>query len=275
MRPAGAVRLELVPIVLVAAGLALIAGALSLAIASGHFSSGARASAGVTVYVNNIGFCGTPGGNCPNPYAIQVATGANVQWLDGEAGLPHSVTECTEDWASCPAPGGFDSGIESDPPGGVYTDESFPQDGIVYYQCQVHGSLMRGLITIGDSETPTAEPSPSPSPTVAATPSPTATAAPTAAPSPTATAPGGARSDVNCDGETDGEDVLALLLHRAGVDAPSAAGSCPLVGAPEGAETKGDLNCDGVIDAGDAVIALRVWAGLSLDGFLPEGCPAP
>lgn len=247
-------------------------GGATAAFLAGSRAPVAEAGADHTVYVNDNNFCGTAGANCLQPYSIQINPGQQVQWLDGEPGVSHSVTQCTANWASCPAPGGFDSGLQNDPPG-PYVSQTFSEEGVVYYRCQLHGNPMRGLITVGEPATPTPSPTPGPSPTSAPTPTQTPSVTPTAAPTAT---PDGGRADVNCDGETDGSDVMALLVHRANLPGPATAGdSCQPIGSPQGDETKGDLNCDGAVDAGDAIIALRVWAGLSAAEFVPAGCPAP
>jgi hypothetical protein len=120
---------------------------------------------------------------------------------------------------------------------------------------------MQGLIVVGSPASPTASPLP------------TSTSAPTLTPAPTLSG----RSDVNCDGETDGQDVLALLQHAAET-APAAAplgeDVCAPIGSGEGDGLKGDLNCDGIVDARDALVALYGWAGISVPG-LPLGCSGP
>jgi plastocyanin len=243
---------------------------------------GERAVAGTgtthTVFVNNSVFCDNAGFSCTQPHSLQIDAGDTVQWPDGEAGVLHTVTQCTGDGTGCPAPGGFDSGFLTDPPSG-YLTLAFPDEGTFFYRCQVHGNSMRGIVTVGSpatpSATPTASPSPSPSPTASATAVPTATVTATPAPSPTPTPTPSARSDVNCDGATDGDDVLALLLHSAEA-APAAApsGACPAIGSVEGDGVKGDLNCDSLIDARDGLTALLAWAGVPVTG-LPPGCPGP
>jgi plastocyanin len=277
------------PLLLIAAGTALIAAGVLL---PGGLGPIAEAGSAQTIYVNNNVFCATPGSSCSQPYNIQISPGETVNWLDGEAGGLHSVTECTGDGTGCPAPGGFDSGISTDPAGG-YLSEAFPDAGTYYFFCTVHGTSMRGIITVGSPATPTPSPTPSPTPTPAssptATPTPTAavTATPTATTAPTGTATatatasptpapsGPSRADLNCDGVVDGDDVLALLNFSAENKAAPAGGACPQIGSDEGNHTKGDLNCDGEIDGRDALLALYVWAGLPVAGFLPEGCPGP
>ena len=125
--------------------------------------NGAEAGTGTThiVFVNNSVFCGEAVFRCPQPYSIQIAPGDTVQWTDGRVGELHTVTQCTGDGSGCPAPGGFDSGILSDPPSG-YLTQPFPTEGTFFYRCQVHGNGMRGIITVSGPSTPTASPSPSP-----------------------------------------------------------------------------------------------------------------
>lgn len=75
---------------------------------------------------------------------------------------------------------------------------------------------------------------------------------------------------------TDAGDVLALLQYRAANSGAAAAGApCAPIGSDDGVTIKGDLNCDGLIDGGDTLIALRVWGGLPVAEFLPDGCPGP
>jgi len=212
----------------------------------------AEAGATHTVYVNDTDFCAEPGVACSQPYALQITPGDTVQWLDGEPGfIPHTVTQCTGDGTGCPAPGGFDSSPPKTDPADPYLTQMFPDEGTIYFRCQVHGNSMRGIITVGQPASPTASPSPTASATAPATPGPSSSPA---------------RSDVTCDGETDGNDVLALLLHRDGGAPAAPAGSgCPPLGSEgEGGRT-GDLNCDGAVGAADALVALRVWADLPVD----------
>lgn len=265
---------------------AVVASTAALAI----FARGPEAEAGAThtVFVNNNAFCATPGAACAQPNSIEIAPGSTVRWVDGLIGGLHTVSQCTGDGTGCPAAGGFESGFLSDPPSG-YLSQQFPSEGTFYYYCQVHGTPMRGIITVANAATPTVTPSPSPSPTASPSPSPTASPSPSATPTPTASpmptpAPQTAspspspssRSDVNCDGATNGDDVLALLLHAAGTGAPAGPagnGGCAPIGSANGS-IKGDLNCDGLADARDALVALYGWADLPVPG-LPEGCPGP
>ncbi|MCH7810103.1 MAG: hypothetical protein IH863_05950, partial [Chloroflexi bacterium] len=190
-----------------------------------------------------------------------------------------TVTQCTgNNFATCPGGvPGFNTAVLIDPPSG-YLSQAFPNVGTFFYRCQVHPSSMRGIIIVGSPTTPTASPSPSPSPTASPTATPTATAAPTASPATATPAPTlSGRSDVNCDGETDGDDVLALLLHSADATpaaAPLGANGCAPIGSGNGDGPKGDLNCDGLVDARDALVALYGWAGVAVPG-LPDGCPGP
>jgi len=268
-------RANLAPLIATTLVLTAIAALATLSIARNDAEAGNGATH--TVFVNNSVFCGTAGSGCSQPYSIQINPGDTVQWPDGQAGTLHTVTECTGDGTGCPAAGGFDSGFKTDPPSG-YLTRSFPDQGTFFYFCQVHGTSMRGTITVGNPTTPT--PSLTSPPTASPSPAPTATATPTPSPSQTATpAPTlSGRSDVNCDGQTDGDDVLALLLHSAAGPGPSAApqgaNGCAPIGSADGNSLKGDLNCDGLVNARDALVALHGWAGLPISG-LPEGCLGP
>ncbi len=233
-----------------------------------------------TVFVNNSKFCGSAGIQCTQPYSIQIDAGDSVVWPAGQDLVPHSVRQCSGDGTGCPGGSpGFDSGISTPDfdvnPSFEYLTQSFPDVGTFFYRCQVHGNSMRGIITVGSPTTPTA--SPPPSPTATATAPPTETATPTPSPATATPAPTlSGRSDVNCDGETNGDDVLALLLHSA--DATPAAAplgnGCAPIGSANGDGLKGDLNCDGLVDARDALVALYGWAGLTVPG-LPDGCLGP
>jgi len=259
----------------------LLAAIAALAVLAGG-GDGAEAGATHTLFVNNNTFCDSAGSSCTQPHSIQINPGNTVQWLDGQSGGTHTVTQCTGDGTGCPAAGGFDSGLKSDP-AGAYLSQVFPDEGTLYFRCQVHGNSMRGIITVGSPATPTA--SPSPSPTASPSPSPTASpaATPTASPTPSPTESAtpvptlSGRSDVNCDGKTDGDDVLALLLHTADpppTAAPLGSNGCAPIGSGNGGGPKGDLNCDGLVDARDALVALYGWAGLAVPN-LPQGCTGP
>ncbi|MCH7485280.1 MAG: hypothetical protein IIA90_09075, partial [Chloroflexi bacterium] len=212
---------SLAPLIAAAFVLAAIA---ALAVLS---SGGDEAEAGTThtVFVNNNNF---------QPYSIQIDQGNTVQWLDGQSGGLHTVTQCTGDGTGCPGGiPGFDTAALTDPPSG-YLSQLFPDEGTFFYRCQIHTS-MRGIITVGSQTTPTA--------TTSATP--TASPTETATPAPTLSG----HSDVNCDGKTDGDDVLALLLHSAGpmpAAAPLGENGCAPIGSGNGDGPKGDLNCDGL-----------------------------
>ena len=226
-------------------------------------TGGRQAEAGTThtVLVNNNFFQSS---------SIQIDPGNTVQWLDGQSGGSHTVTQCSGDGTGCPGGSpGFNTAVLTDP-SSAYLSQTFPNVGTFFYRCQVHPSSMRGIITVGNPGSATASPTTAPtaSPTAMATAAPTATATPTPSPFD--------RSDVNCDGETDGDDVLALLLHSADA-APAAAplgNSCAPIGSGNGDGLKGDLNCDGLVNARDALVALYRWAGVAVPG-LPEGCPGP
>ncbi len=245
--------------------------------------------------------------------SIQIDPGDTVEWLDGQSTGSHTVTQCSGAGTGCPGGSpGFNTAVLIDPAGG-YLTQSFPDVGTFFYRCQVHPSSMNGTITVGSPTTatptpsPTASPSPSPTTTSTAPPTGTATASPatvTPTASPTATSPPGGtatatataspaastpagtatpaptlsgRSDVNCDGETNGDDVLALLLHSAETTpaaAPLGNNVCAPIGSGDADGLKGDLNCDGLVDARDALVALYGWAGLTVPG-LPEGCLGP
>jgi hypothetical protein len=152
---------------------------------------------------------------------------------------------------------------------------------------------------VGETPSPTHSPTPvvTATPTGAATPTPTgtSTAAPsgtatatstpatgtttnTAAPTPTGTTPANpVPGDVNCDGDVDNDDGIALLLFAAGLSDGAQEPPCPDLGeTAAGAEyAAGDLNCDGVVDAVDALYLFAHLAGAPLTavgaGCLPVG----
>jgi hypothetical protein len=100
------------------------------------------------------------------------------------------------------------------------------------------------------------EPTPTPGPT------------PTLGPSPT---PGELLvGDMDCDGDVDSVDALAILRVVAGLRPLTQEAGCPDVGS-SGA-IFGDLGCDGALDAVDALRILRFVAGLSAIPA-PKGCP--
>ncbi|MCH7810307.1 MAG: hypothetical protein IH863_06990, partial [Chloroflexi bacterium] len=83
-----------------------------------------------TVFVNNSVFCGDADSNCAQPYSIQINPGDTVQWPDGEAGTPHTVTQCSGDGTGCPGgTPGFDSGELTANPPTLYLTQSFPNEG--------------------------------------------------------------------------------------------------------------------------------------------------
>ena len=126
----------------------------------------AEAGTTTTVFVNNSKFCGSAGSSCVQPFSIQIDPGNTVEWLDGQAGFSHTVTQCSADGNGCPGGSpGFDSGPLTDPPMNLYLSQTFPSAGTFFYRCQVHGNSMRGIITVGSPTTPTPTPVPTPTPT--------------------------------------------------------------------------------------------------------------
>lgn len=254
-------------------------------------TGGDRAEAGPThtIQVSNTKFC-TPGQNpCPDSpldttVAAEVGNTISFQLVNGG----HTASQCTDGTFTDCSGNLFDFGGGA----GNWLIPGNVDNSNVYFRCNIHHS-MQGLIVVGSPATPTASAtaaptaSPSPSPTASATARPTEAATPTASPLPTSTsaptptltpAPTlSGRSDVNCDGTTDDQNVLALLLHAA-ESAPAAAplgeDVCAPIGSDDGDGLKGDLNCDGVVDARDALVALYGWAGISVPG-LPAGCSGP
>lgn len=83
------------------------------------------------------------------------------------------------------------------------------------------------------------------------------------------TTDGSLRGDIDCDGDVDVTDGLALLRHTAGLPVQQGA-PCPEIGS--GDPVFGDLNCDGLVDPIDALVVLRHAAGLELLD-IPECVP--
>lgn len=242
--------------------LALVMAAVAItAVASLAFLSinddEAEAATTTTIEVSSNKFC-TPGQSpCPDSpldttVAASVGNTISFQLVSGG----HTASACTDDTFTDCTGNLFDFNTGA----GDWLIPAGANDSNVYFRCNFHPSTMRGLIVVGNPATPTASPIPTPAT------SPTATPAPTLS----------GRSDVNCDGETNGDDVLALLLHSAEAT-PAAAplgDICAPIGFDEGDGLKGDLNCDGLVNARDALVALYGWAGLTVPG-LPAGCLGP
>ena len=136
--------------------LALPAAAFVLAAvaALGFLSIGgdeAEAGTTTTVFVNNSKFCGTAGSACAQPYTIQISPGNTVEWVDGQAGVAHTVTQCSGDNSGCPGGSpGFDSGSLTDPSPN-YEEQTFASAGTFFYICTIHGPSMRGIIEVASS----------------------------------------------------------------------------------------------------------------------------
>jgi hypothetical protein len=82
------------------------------------------------------------------------------------------------------------------------------------------------------------------------------------------------QGDVTCDGLVTGDDLVALLLHEAGIPLPAPSGCPPIeeIAAAGEAAGPGDVNCDGFVDARDA-LTLLLWLA-ELPAGQPEGCTA-
>jgi len=134
------------------------------------------------------------------------------------------------------------------------------------------------------SPTPTPTPSPSPTPTATASPTPTASPDPTATPGPTPSPTSSPTAtpivltfvwgDVNCSGESDPVDSLALLRFDAGQPVGQPPG-CPVLGhqltVASAPFAWGDVDCGGGINPVDALKVLRSDAGLAVSRA--PGCP--
>jgi parallel beta-helix repeat protein len=99
-------------------------------------------------------------------------------------------------------------------------------------------------------------------------------ATPTPSPSPTET-PGPVliQGDVDCSGEVDALDALALVLDESGLEYEKEPG-CPAIGS--GDPQFGDVNCSEGANAADAALPLMFKAGVTIatnDNCVPVGDP--
>jgi len=113
-----------------------------------------------------------------------VAAGSTVTWQ--VTGGVHNVTQCDASFATCPPPGGFDSGLLN---GGAYS-QTFASPGTISYYCAFHPDQMRGRILVQAQSTATPIPS-TPGPAGTPTPGPAATSAQGVSPSPVQVPSGG------------------------------------------------------------------------------------
>jgi len=282
-------RRSLLPLLAAALACASLAAAVLTAVGAGPVGAGPVAH---TLAVTDDKYCSPGPAACANPKVLAINPGDTVDWQwQGTTLHDHTVTSCT----ATPSSGSCD-GVLFDvaPKSSGNFQFTFPSNGTFNYWCQVHVFDMRGVIQVGPTDTPSPSPTassttpPTPTlthpvtdsvtPTTAATVTSTAPATPTPTTPETATATVGAtpgatvtpstapledRSDVDCDGATDADDVLALLMHTADTGGPAPAGTCAPVGSDDGGGgVKGDLDCDGGVDGKDALLALYVWAGL-------------
>ncbi len=78
------------------------------------------------------------------------------------------------------------------------------------------------------------------------------------------------KGDVDCDGDADAVDALAILRHVVALPVNLPA-DCPPIGSSPPTPTKGDIDCDGDADAVDALAILRHVVALPVN--LPADCP--
>jgi len=137
-------------------------------------------------------------------------------------------------------------------------------------KAQTPNTINHGWIAI-DEACPSGEPSPPPTPTPSSTPiltpTPTPTPVPTVEPTPGPTGtPSGEPvvGDIDCDGNVDAVDALAILRFVGGITDELVACAQP-AGALSGGAVLGDVDCDGSVDAVDALAILRF-----VGGFLDE-----
>jgi len=90
---------------------------------------------------------------------IHVAPGDSINWVSPAplAANPHSVTECTDATYSLCGPAVSaanpigDSGVLAPPspgPSGWPYNVTFPTPGFYYYRCEVHPTVMRGVVQV-------------------------------------------------------------------------------------------------------------------------------
>jgi plastocyanin len=135
-----------------------------------------RGQTTVNVDVGDVYFCNASfaGGVCDTP----ISAGDTVTW-NWVGSLPHTVTQCDATFATCPPPGGFDSGTMTG--AGSTFSQTFNTPGTFPYQCNIHGAGMRGRVIVAAAQTtPTASAGPT-------QPAQTGTGAPSASISPSVT----------------------------------------------------------------------------------------
>ena len=93
---------------------------------------------------------GTPNASC----TATVNTGDSVNWVAPAplAANPHTVTECADPaWSTCGAGTSLNNPIEDSgvrfQPGWPYVVQ-FNTPGTYYYRCEVHPSVMRGIVQV-------------------------------------------------------------------------------------------------------------------------------
>lgn len=157
-------------------------------------------------------FCAPSFGN--GVCTTTITAGDSVTWTMVQ-GI-HTVTQCDSAHVTCPAPGGFDSGVLE--PTEQFS-ETFGAAGDYAYYCALHPTEMRGVISVVAAPTDTPAPTPTQTPTLspAQTPDATGSVSPTTSPAAVPRSGGGAP----------GGDLppQALLLALGGVLAVAGAGS--------------------------------------------------
>jgi plastocyanin len=187
---------------------------IALAIAASLMLADEEASGQTTVNVDvgDIYFCDPSFAN--GVCETNVSVGDTVMW-NWVGNQPHSVEQCDPAFATCPPPGGFDSGTMTG--AGSTFSQTFNVPGSFEYQCDVHGSGMRGRVVIaGAQATPTATAGVT-QPTQTSTAAPTASAAPAATATRTAAAATPAAVPGTGGGDADGELSWPLVLTGVGV----------------------------------------------------------
>ena len=174
-----------------------LAAVLSLLLANDE----ARGQTTVNVDVGDVYFCDPSfaAGVCQT----NITAGDTVTW-NWVGSLPHTVTQCNDTF-TCPQAGGFDSGTLTG--SGSTFSQTFNTPGSFAYQCQIHGTGMRGRVVVAAAQaTPTASAAPT-------QPAQTGTAGPTASPSlGTTLAPTPAAVPGTGRGENDSGLSLPLVL---------------------------------------------------------------
>jgi plastocyanin len=115
-----------------------------------------------------IALCQLPQPDPTCTAVIHVAPGDSINWVAPAplAANPHTVTECTDNtFNTCgaavdPVNPINDSGVRAPPspgPSGWPYNVTFPSPGFYYYRCEIHPSVMRGVVQVIANNAPPIE----------------------------------------------------------------------------------------------------------------------